>query len=284
MSDNALRPLAPLDTAPLFAGLGGELLALLRSLSAEQWCWPTLCRAWQVRDIAAHLLDSGVRRISVDRDGHFAPPPAAPIASYQDLVVFLNRLNAEWVTAMRRVSPRALVDLLEVVERDLPGVFAALDPQARATFGVSWAGEDSSPVWFDVARELTERWHHQQQIRLAVGAPPLDDPRWSRPVLETFLRALPHRYREVSGAEGTALVLKIFGREEYPFTLRRDGMAWQLWHGTASSPSATVILSEEIAWRVLTHGIPAREARQRATLGGDVALVEPLFTTLAVMA
>ena len=37
-------------------------------------------------------------------------------------------------------------------------------------FGVAWAGEERSPAWFDVARELTERWHHQAHIRLATGA------------------------------------------------------------------------------------------------------------------
>ena len=63
---------------------------------------------------------------------------------------------------------------------------------------MAWAGESESQSWFDVARELTERWHHQQQIRLAAGAPPLDDPRWSGPVFETFLRALPFRYRDTA--------------------------------------------------------------------------------------
>ena len=33
------------------------------------------------------------------------------------------------------------------------------------------AGEAVSANWFDVAREFTERWHHQQQIRLAIGGP-----------------------------------------------------------------------------------------------------------------
>jgi hypothetical protein len=47
----------------------------------------------------------------------------------------------------------------------------SLDPFARAIFNVSWAGEETSPNWFDTARELTERWHHQQQIRLATHRP-----------------------------------------------------------------------------------------------------------------
>ena len=47
------------------------------------------------------------------------------------------------------------------------------DPDAPAVFSVAWAGEDKSAHWFDVAREYTEKWHHQQQIRDAVGRPDL---------------------------------------------------------------------------------------------------------------
>jgi hypothetical protein len=50
----------------------------------------------------------------------------------------------------------------------------SLDPLAPAAFAVSWAGEETSSNWFDTARELTERWHHQQQIRLATIGPHAD--------------------------------------------------------------------------------------------------------------
>jgi uncharacterized protein (TIGR03083 family) len=280
----ALRALAPIDTSPLFAPLGAELLALLRALRPEQWTLPTICPGWEVRDVAAHLLDSGLRRVAIDRDGHLSPPPDEPIRSYADLVAFLNRLNAEWVRAMRRLSTASLVEHLELLEARLPGVFAALDPQAKAHFPVAWAGEEESRVWFDVARELTERWHHQQQIRLAVGAPPLRDPRWSRPVLETFLRALPHRYRAVAAADGSRVEIRITGAELYLYTLQRDAGGWSLWHGEAPEPAATATLDEEAAWRVLTRGMDGAEAMRRARLDGERSLIEPFFHTLAVMA
>ncbi len=281
---SGLRPLEPLDTVPLFAGLGDELLDLLRSLRPEQWAMPTICPGWQVRDIAAHLLDSGLRRIAIDRDGQSPPPPAEPIASYEDLVGYLDRLNADWVVAMRRLSTASLIELLELLERRLPGVFAALDPGARAQFAVSWAGEEESLVWFDVARELTERWHYQQQIRLAVGAAPLRDARWSRPVLETLLRALPHRYRAVEAPTGAALEIRIAGAQEYVYTLRREARAWALWQGAVAGPDASLALEEETAWRVLMHGMAPEEAQRRCALDGELSLILPFFDTLAVMA
>jgi uncharacterized protein (TIGR03083 family) len=281
---SSLRPLAPLDTVPLFAGLGDELLDLLRGLRPEQWTLPTSCPGWQVRDIAAHLLDSGLRRIAIDRDGQPPPPPAEPVTSYRQLVTHLDRLNAEWVQAMRRLSPASLIELLEQLERRLPAVLAALEPRAKARFAVAWAGEEESQVWFDVARELTERWHHQQQIRLAVGAPPLTDPRWSRPVLETFLRALPHRYRSVEAPPGAALEIRIAGAEPYVYTLRREAAGWSLWHGAVAAPDAAVALDEETAWRLLTNGLAPAEAGRRAAVAGERPLILPLFETLAVMA
>ena len=62
---------------------------------------------------------------------------------------------------------------------------------------VAWAGDKQSPNWFDIAREYTEKWLHQQHIREAVGQPVLDERRWLFPVLDTFMRALPHVYRDI---------------------------------------------------------------------------------------
>ena len=82
-------------------------------------------------------------------------------------------------------------------------------------------------MWFDVARELTERWHHQQQIRDAVGRPPLYE-RYLAPVIDTFVRALPYTYRDVDAPEGTTIVLRI---DDAAWSLVREAIAWQLFVG-----------------------------------------------------
>ena len=278
------QPLAPTLAAHLFPALGRELVALLRSLPAEAWEKPTVCRAWTVKDIAAHLLDTALRRLSAGRDAHVLPPPPVPVTGYRDLVGFLNGLNAEWVTAMRRLSPRLLVDLLEWAEPQLAAHLAAVDPWSPALFPVSWAGEESSLAWFDVARELTERWLHQQQIRLAVGAPPLADPELSAAVFDTFLRALPHAFAGRNARPGTALVIEVRGEAPLAYTLEREARGWRLLAGAASSPAAGASLDEQTAWLLLSKGMPGAEARHRATLAGDIALLAPFFDTVAVMA
>src|SRR5262245_39689709 len=107
MSDtrSALRPMEPILVADLFPPLYTELIALLRGLGADDWNRPTLCSRWSVHDIAAHLLDDDLRRLSFHRDGH-RPPVGPQGPGDAALAEFINRLNAEWVTAARRLSPR----------------------------------------------------------------------------------------------------------------------------------------------------------------------------------
>ena len=279
----ALEPAGPILTATLFEPLGAELLRLLGSLERSDWGRPTIAPAWTVHDVAAHLLDTAWRRLSSERDRHVLPPPSRTIASYGDLVAFLNEVNAQWVETWRRVSPPLLVEALASAERALAAHLPTVDPFGQAPFSVAWAGESESRVWFDVARELTERWHHQQQIRLAVGAPPLDDPRYSRPVLETFLRAWPPRLARVAAPHGGGVGIEIEGRETYRFALRREAAGWSLWRGTPDDPAATIAWSEETAWRMFTKSLPADEARRRSRLSGDESLLAPLFGVLAIM-
>lgn len=282
---DALKPLAPILTADRFDALGRELISLLRSLAEDQWRLPTVAPQWTVKDIAAHLLDTACRRLSFDRDRFTPPPPDRSIDSYGSLVGFLNDLNAQWVTAFRRISPRQLTDFLESVETPLAEHMLGLDPWGRALFPVAWAGEDESLAWFDIARELTERWHHQQQIRLAVGAPPLDDPWLSEPVFDTFVRAVPHGYREIAAPAGTALAVRIEGRKVYAYTLRaREGGGWDLLAGEAADPAARIVLAEEPAWLLFTKGLRGEAAQRRARIEGDEALAAKFFEILAVMA
>jgi large subunit ribosomal protein L20 len=109
---------------------------------------------------------------------------------------FINGLNREWVEAAARVSPRLLIDLTAFVGTSLADFVERFPDDGPALFPVSWAGEAESQGWFDLGREFTEQWHHQAQIREAVGAPPLSDPIWLHSVLLIALRGLPHAYRD----------------------------------------------------------------------------------------
>lgn len=113
-----------------------ELAGLLASLSHAQWDAPTLCEAWRVRDVVAHMfsydeLSTGelMRRFS---KGWF----------------LLNRVNAVGVTEYNRRSPE---ELLALVQAHLePGGLTAL-------FGGMVA--------------LLDGMIHQQDIRRSIGRP-----------------------------------------------------------------------------------------------------------------
>src|SRR5258708_19206540 len=184
--------LKPMLTAHLFPKLDGLLLELLRSLTAEDWENQTLSPKWKVEHVAAPLLDTALRGVSSGRDGYVVESPG--ITSAADLVAFIDRLNGEGVIVYRRLSPLVLIRLVEVATKSLAEFYAPRDPDATAPYGVSWAGEEKSANWFDTAREFTERWHHQQQIRLAMDKPGIMTRELYHPVLDCFLRALPFAY------------------------------------------------------------------------------------------
>jgi uncharacterized protein (TIGR03083 family) len=163
--------LIPIETLPLFPVLDQRLLELLRSLSPADWQRPTLAREWTVKDVAAHLLDGNLRTLSMLRDGYFGEAPPEDPHSYAGLVGYLNRLNADWVRAARRLSPTVLIELLAQSGAEYTAFLATLDPWAPAAWAVGWAGETESLNWFYIARDYTEKWHHQQQVHAAVGGP-----------------------------------------------------------------------------------------------------------------
>lgn len=274
----------PINVLPCFQKLDELLLELLRSLTPADWQRPTLARAWTVHDVAAHLLDGNLRTLSMLRDGHFGEGPAD--TSYPGLVGYLNRLNADWVQAARRLSPGVLIELLTQSGREYTAYLHTLDPWGPAAFPVAWAGEAESLNWFHIAREYTEKWHHQQQIRAAVGQTvPLLEPPLFRPFIETMLRGLPHAYRAVVAPEGTVVQVCIETAGAGAWQLVKTAAAWQLRQPVLGAvPAAEVTLPPEVAWRLFTKGLSPAEARPLVRIEGREVLAEVALGLVAVMA
>ncbi|NBA88968.1 hypothetical protein GVN16_24545 [Emticicia sp. CRIBPO] len=273
---------SPIFLNDLFPKLDEKLIEVLRSLSKEDWERQTIAPLWKVKDVAAHLLDGNIRTLSMLKDGYFGDSPGE-ISSYQDLLSYLNRLNAEWVKAMKRVSPAILTDMLEATGKEYHQFLTTLNPFADAAFSVAWAGEDVSQNWFHIAREYTEKWHHQQQIRLAVD---LDHELYTRelyhPHLETSMRALPHHYRNVEGKAGETIQFSISTEGGGDWFLSHNGQAWAL-TGNSENIISKVNIKGEIAWRIFTKGISRAEAEKQTGIEGDPR-GSRILDMLAVMA
>jgi len=274
------RP-GPIYVMELFAPTREALVGLLESLSSEEWLAPTRVQGWTVKDVAGHLVKGELGILSRPRDGYSIP--GVSINGWDDLVALINRLNSTWVEAARMLSPRVICDLLRWAAPQAEEYFASLDPRATGV-PVDWVSAEPAPHWLDLAREYTERWHHQQQIRDAVGKPGLKEARYLAPVLDAFVRALPRTFQQVKGRLGKQVKVTITGEAGGTWCLlREESNEWHLYLGAGDSPTSEVTLGQDDAWRLFTKGLKPEEARQRAQITGDSALAAKVFDTISIL-
>ncbi len=271
----------PIQTLPLFLPLDQKLIELLKSLSVSDWSKPTVAKLWTVKDVVAHLLDGNMRTLATAENFNGDPPVA--IKSYQDLVDYLNQLNADWVQAMKRVSPKTLIELLEATQKPSIAYYYSLDPWATARFAVSWAGDQESKNWFHIAREYTERWHHQQQIRDAVDKQGIMDRKFFYPLIQTFMMALPHAYRNTMASEETIISIRISGEAGGEWKLKRAYERWQFTDDLGVI-ATTIELDPDTSWKLFTKVFPKDTALERVKISGEEKLAAPFLGTVAVMA
>lgn len=281
-----LQPLAPIHTAPLFGPLHRQLMALLRGMTPDDWLRPTVAGDWRVRDVAAHLLDVDLRHLSVTRDGHVLPPDRA-VAGYRDVVGWINHVNATGVETSRRFSTRVIMDLLDVTGVWVADMVEALPPDGQAVFPVAWSGEEVSTHWMDTGREYTERWHHQAQLRDALGVPRLLSRRWLEPLLNVSVRVLPRGCATLEAPAGTSIVLDVEPVEPdtdtWSWTVTRETDGWRAWNGAPDMPDARIRFAADDVWRVFYNALDADAVRTRATITGAAALAAPILAARSVM-
>lgn len=277
-----MKPMTPVETAGLFAELSVALVRVLHELSPEDWERPTVAGSWRVRDVVGHMLDNDLRRLSAGRDGHRVLPDG-PTSTYGEVVALIDRMNAAGVKYAVRLSPRLMTDLLEMTGRWVAEHVMSLPPHGEAWIPVLWAGEERSENWMDVGREYTERWHHQMQVRDAVGAERLLARRWIEPLLDFSVRALPRAYAGLDAPEGAAVTLAVGDDDELAWTVVREAAGWRVWRGVSPGVATRVVTDADTAWRLFYNALPREEALARIEIDGDLALAAPLLSARSVM-
>ena len=273
-------PVQPIIVTPLFPELRAVLLDVVSKLSAEQWAMPTACAGWSVKDVALHILGDDVGNLSRRRDGF---SERSDFAGWDDLVRWINYRNELWVEMARRLSRRLLGEMLQLTGKMVNDYLASLDPYALGG-PVSWAGSDPAPVWLDLAREYTEYWMHHQHICEAVGMTSMKDRRHFHPVLDTFVRALPHTYRHTIASPGTVISLILTGEAGDAWHLLREDDQWALYAETDMASACTVTMPTEVAWKLFTNGMEVEQVRKQATIAGDPTLAEPVLQMVSIIA
>ena len=151
------------------------------------------------------------------------------------------------------------------------------------------------------------------------GAPILYEPELFVPLIDTFIRALPHTFREVDADEGAHVAVAVrppsqgwgpeprnegallaaplrhapaapaaqgWGPEpRLRYSLVREAGRWGLYQPMdGAAPAASVTIDGDVAWRLFTKGIPKAEAISRSILEGDRRLAERVFDTVSIIA
>jgi uncharacterized protein (TIGR03083 family) len=277
----------PIFVTDLFPEVTSRLLKLLRSLSPDEWHLATLSSRRTVKDIASHLLDGSLRRLSMQRDGYRPDARSGPREG-EPLVGFLNRLNDEWEAGTRRLSPKVLTDLIEWADAQLADLFRSLDPHGEAIFPVAWSGEGRSENWMDVARDYTEKWHHTQQIFDATGQPStILTRRLGHPCLDIFMRALAFTFREAEADLGSVVTVSVTGEAGGNWHVERREGGWGQVADPPWSPAATVTMDQDTAWKLVTKRRSREASRQQfpnIRITGNESLGLHVLDMVSVMA
>jgi uncharacterized protein (TIGR03083 family) len=283
MSGGSLKHAQPVNVLPLLREERNALLELLTGLAREQWETDTPCPGWTVHDLTAHLLGDDLGVLSRDRDEYSdrLSIETGARATWKSLVESLNRTNEQWVQATRDLSGRLLVELLRYSGELSYEYFRGLDPDGLGDT-VSWAGPEPAPHWLNTARQYTERWVHQAQIREALRLPSLDEPRFLSPVIATFTRALSRAYSAQQADEGTCITVSVQGQAGGHWSLRRQSGGWVLYEGEAPSPVTSIRLDQETFWRHLSRD-DRSGVRDRVETSGKVQFAEPFFDAVAMI-
>jgi uncharacterized protein (TIGR03083 family) len=266
------------DVRPLLSQERAALMDLLAGLTDDDWARRTPCPEWSVHDLAVHLVHDDLRRLSGQRDGH--PGVRLTAASLDELAGMLDAANRQWVKAVApSLSPRLTRELLGWLAGPSEAHLLALEPEAEG-LTVSWAGPGPHPNWLDVAREYTERWVHQQQIRQAVGRPGLTQRRYLEPVVSTIVHALPAALppRPV----GTEVRLRVPAPLERSWTLRVTAAGWTFAEDSAR-PAAAVDIPAAAFWRRAVRMVSHHQARRVSQVDGDPELVAAMLDVRAAI-
>lgn len=272
-----------IETLHLFHILDEKLMELLQSLTADEWDMQTVAKRWKVKDVAAHLLDGNLRGLSISRDAYYGEKPEN-INSYQELVDFLNQLNMSWTNATKRLSPQVLTDLLESTGRAYYEHLKSLSPFDEAVFSVAWAGQETSHNWFHIAREYTEKFLHQQQIRDAVGKPGIMTRELFYPFIDTFMFAFPHTFKEVEAESGTVVSIEVTTGIGGIWSIIKTENDWNLDKSNNLQASAKLLIDPETAWKLFSKSWRPEQVIDKVKMDGDSNLAIQALNLVAVMA
>ena len=261
-----------IETTHLFPKLNDLLVQLAENMDQDDWHKKTHFPNWTVKDIFTHLLDTSVRRLSSERD-KYVSLEKPKIECHQDLIDYITQMADRWALAFTNVSPTIIIEMINKYQNDLYEYLVSLDPFGISKHPVSWAGEQESYNWFDIAREYTERWHHQMQIREVLGnTNKLYKHELYYPILDTFMQALPYHYSKLNEKKDYTLKVSVTGDNiDSSWFLESTKNIRELKYNSTKQIDAYILVDEKIAWKILTKW-NEKELENTVNIRGDIDL------------
>ena len=197
-----------------------------------------------------------------------------------EFIEWLDELMQEWVSATRGLSPRVVIGLLGWSGPQMVQQFAAQDQMAR-TAHVQWAGLEPSPLWLNQVRELSEFWIHRQQLLDALDREPDLRSDVLGPVFNGLRWAYPYRLASQTRPLGDTVTIDISGPVAATWHIVASEQGWNFAE-VMGNQVATIAMSTDEAWRLLTNNLSPERQAALAT-SGDSVLLEVLRNTRAII-
>jgi uncharacterized protein (TIGR03083 family) len=258
-----------LNAVPWLREERGSFLALLDGLADDDWQHETECPGWTVHGIALHVLGNDLSLLSRQRDA--SPSGLIPVAQRRgarDLAGLLDVFNQEWVSAASFLSPRLVIELLELTG-DWTAEWFDKVPGDRLGEPVPWMGPEPAPYFLVAAREYVERWVHHHQIARATDSKRPDDATTLHAV-EALAPGFPRLLAPLHAPDDAIVGVTVLDRS---WTLSGPGGGWAVQSGQPASSTAEIALvAPDIAARAFSRGLTASEMTEAVEARGDAEL------------
>ena len=99
-----------IDTRHLFKEITDKMISLLKNMDRKDWHSPTCYPEWSVKHIVSHLLQTGISRLSGQRD--FYPDKTKPKSlPFNELIRIIENSNDHWSILFEKISPEIIIDI-----------------------------------------------------------------------------------------------------------------------------------------------------------------------------
>ena len=260
----AIPPLTHVEARAMATLELERFLALVTSLSDEEWEKPTACTLWNVRQLLAHVTGACAASASF---AEFKRQGSARVQRpYRASgLSFLDSMNQIQVDDRARSTPAALIDELQEVgpraianRAKLPALLRAVRVPLPDLGGVVPIGYLTDLIY------TRDRWMHRLDICRATEREMVMTAEHDGRVVALVMRDLAKKL--VAKLSTTSLVYQLSGR---------GGGTWQL--GTKGAPQATLGLNV-LDFNLLASGrLATEEAWSRASIEGDRVLARDVL-------